>query len=94
MSGLFVRCDGDEECTNGAWLHPQCTTDLRVKSKEELDAIEEWYCEDCVARIKKEDEPRDEEEDGDISEIQIDDEGDDIEVDIAEGDIMDIDQLN
>jgi len=27
---------------------------LRDKSKEELDAIEEWYCEDCVARINRE----------------------------------------
>jgi len=24
--------------------------------KVELDSIEEWYCEDCVARIQKEEE--------------------------------------
>ena len=54
VSELFVKCDGDQECPNGSWLHPQCTSDLRDKSKEELDAIEEWYCEDCVARINRE----------------------------------------
>lgn len=26
---FFVKCDADEECPNGGWLHPQCTTDLR-----------------------------------------------------------------
>jgi len=54
VSELFVKCDGDQECPNGSWLHPQCTTDLRDKSKDELDAIEEWYCEDCIARINRE----------------------------------------
>ena len=54
VSELFVRCDGEQECPNGQWLHPQCTSDLRDKSKEQLDSIEQWYCEDCVARIHKE----------------------------------------
>lgn len=54
ISELFVKCDGDQECPNGSWLHPQCTSDLRDKSKSQLDAIEEWYCEDCVARIQRE----------------------------------------
>jgi hypothetical protein len=40
---------------NGGWLHPQCTTDLSNKSKEEVDLIEEWYCEDCIQRIQNED---------------------------------------
>jgi hypothetical protein len=56
ISELFVKCDGDQECPNGSWLHPQCTSDLRDKSKQELDTIEEWYCEDCVARIQREEE--------------------------------------
>ncbi len=51
-----MKCDGDQECPNGSWLHPQCTSDLRDKSKKELDTIEEWYCEDCVARIQREEE--------------------------------------
>ncbi len=61
VSELFVKCDGDQECPNGSWLHPQCTTDLRSKSKEELDKMEEWYCEDCVLRIRHEEENHDEE---------------------------------
>ena len=56
QSDFFVKCDGDEECPYGGWLHPQCTNDLKDKTREELDAIEEWYCEDCVQRINKEDE--------------------------------------
>ena len=77
VSELFVKCDGDQECPNGSWLHPQCTTDLREKSKEELDTMEEWYCEDCLARIRREEEEHatvhaDEEEDVDI---QLDEEG-------------------
>lgn len=55
-SDLYVKCDGDAECVNGEWLHPQCTTDLKDKSKEELDLIEEWLCEDCVSRAKREEE--------------------------------------
>ena len=51
ISELFVKCDGDQECPNGSWLHPQCTSDLKDMPKAELDSIEEWYCEDCVARI-------------------------------------------
>ena len=54
VSDLFVKCDGEQECPNGSWLHPPCTTDLRHLSKKELDSIEEWYCEDCIARIKRE----------------------------------------
>lgn len=80
MSELFVKCDGDQECANGSWLHPQCTTDLRLKSKAELDSMEEWYCEDCVARIKREDEGLPEEEE----DLEMD-EGD-IEVNIDEQD--------
>ena len=83
ISELFVKCDGDQECPNGSWLHPQCTTDLRDKSKAELDIMEEWYCEDCLARIsREEDEPaNDFEEDQDV-EIEIDDEAQGADVDI------------
>ena len=58
-SELFVKCDGDEECPNGGWVHPQCTTDLSEKSKQELDDIEEYYCEDCRSRIKSEEQEDD-----------------------------------
>ena len=61
ISDLYVKCDGDDECVNGGWVHPQCTEELKNKSKEELDAIEEWYCEECQARIRKEDAEEDEE---------------------------------
>ena len=57
-----MKCDGDDECVNGGWVHPQCTEELKHKSKEELDAIEEWYCEECQVRIKKEDEEVEEEQ--------------------------------
>lgn len=56
ISDLYVKCDGDDECVNGGWVHPQCTEELKHKTKEELDAIEEWYCEECQVRIKREDE--------------------------------------
>ena len=74
ISELFVKCDGDQECPNGSWLHPQCTTDLRDRSKEELDVMDEWYCEDCLARIKREEEEHadGEMEDGDDEEIEVD----------------------
>jgi folate-binding Fe-S cluster repair protein YgfZ len=39
-SDFFVKCDGDDECFNGGWLHPQCTTDLHEMKKEEVDLIE------------------------------------------------------
>ena len=48
ISDFFVKCDGDEECPNGGWVHPHCTTDLKNKTQEEVDNIEEWYCEDCI----------------------------------------------
>ncbi len=87
VSELFVKCDGDQECINGSWLHPQCTTDLCVKTKAELDALEEWYCEDCVARIKREDAPEE------IGDIELDEEVDEIVID-EEDQVMDIDYLN
>ena len=53
---MFVKCDGDEECPNGGWVHPQCVGDLSTKTKEELDELQEYYCDECVSRIKKEEE--------------------------------------
>ena len=52
VSELFAKCDGDEKCPNGGWVHPQCSKDLQSKTKEELDDMDEYYCEDCKARIK------------------------------------------
>ena len=81
VSELFVKCDGDQECPNGSWLHPQCTSDLRDKSKEELDTMEEWYCEDCLARISREEEEQlgeDEEIEVEIEEENHQDAEDDI----------------
>lgn len=51
----MVACEtGEDDCTNGGWVHPQCTNDLCHYSREEIDKIEIWYCEDCRA---KDDEP-------------------------------------
>lgn len=75
----MVKCDGDEECSNGGWVHPQCTTDLKDKSKEDLDNLQEWYCEDCVARIMKEEE-EDNEEQKDENELNYEN-GEDMQVD-------------
>ena len=44
---------------------------MKDKTKEELDAIQEWYCEDCIARIKKEE---DEEKNPDIADVEMDEE--------------------
>ncbi len=55
-SDIYIKCDGDDECPNGGWMHPKCTADLANKSKEDLDELEEWYCEDCVERIRREEE--------------------------------------
>ena len=54
MSDIFVKCDGDDECPNGGWLHPLCTIDLKDKPKEYLDDLDQWYCEDCRERIERE----------------------------------------
>lgn len=54
QSDLFVKCDGDQECPNGSWLHPQCTNELKSLGKDDLDDMEEWYCEECQVRIGRE----------------------------------------
>lgn len=86
MSELFVKCDGEQECPNGSWLHPQCTSDLCDKTKEELDAIEEWYCEDCIARIQREDNelPESEEynENAEMEAIEDGQDADEVEIDL------------
>jgi len=51
FTGYFVGCEGADECINGGWLHPECTTDLRLYSEEQINKIDTWYCEDCVARL-------------------------------------------
>ena len=35
-------------------MHPQCSKDLMDKTKEELDDLDEYYCEDCRTRIQQE----------------------------------------
>ena len=53
LSDIMVACEsGEDVCPNGGWLHPQCTTDLREYSKEQIDYIDIWYCPDCVAQNK------------------------------------------
>lgn len=45
---FMVFCEsGEDHCVNGGWLHPECTRDLAAMSKQEIDAIEIWYCDDC-----------------------------------------------
>lgn len=45
---FMVYCEsGEDNCINGGWLHPECTNDLAHMTKDEIDTIEIWYCEDC-----------------------------------------------
>ena len=41
-------CESEDNCINGGWLHPECTTDLFKMSQEQIDKLDKWYCEDCV----------------------------------------------
>jgi ribosomal protein L37AE/L43A len=45
---------GDEKCVNGGWIHPQCTQDIFNLTKEEIDKIEVWYCQDCKYKLAEE----------------------------------------
>lgn len=49
QSDFMVGCENDEDnCVNGGWLHPECTTDLRNMTREEIEQhVEVYYCEDC-----------------------------------------------
>ena len=49
VTGYFVACESDAACPNGGWLHPECTTDLQHLTKEQIDTMAAWYCEDCRA---------------------------------------------
>lgn len=40
-------------CVNGGWMHPQCTRDLCHLSRDEIDEIDRWYCEDCIDKDKE-----------------------------------------
>ena len=62
VNDFFVKCDGDAECPNGGWMHPQCTNDLKNRTQDELNTIDEWYCEECVERIQHEQREDEEEE--------------------------------
>ena len=47
-SEFFVACEsGEADCPYGGWLHPECTDDLKNRSREEIDNLSEWYCEAC-----------------------------------------------
>ena len=48
QTGCFVMCESEDDCINGGWLHPECTTDLFKMSQEQIDKLDKWYCEDCV----------------------------------------------
>ena len=41
-------CENEDDCINGGWLHPECTSDLVKMSQEQIDKLDKWYCEDCV----------------------------------------------
>ena len=41
ISDIMIGCDsGEEKCPNGGWLHPQCTSDLRDLTKDQIDQID------------------------------------------------------
>ncbi len=64
ISDILVKCDGDADCINKGWMHPCCTTDEAVKgmTQDQLDGLEEWYCEDCKERMRREEEEEEEED--------------------------------
>ena len=78
LTGYFVACESDAACPNGGWLHPECTTDLHHLTKEQIDTIATWYCEDCRAQNLDEGNLADE-EGINLDGISIDDEEDGIE---------------
>lgn len=48
---FYVACDGPN-CENNGWYHWKCIEELRFKTKQELDSMNEWYCPSC--RTKQE----------------------------------------
>lgn len=50
----MVACEnGEDDCPNKGWLHPQCTDDLKHLSMDQIAEIDIWYCMDC----RKKDQP-------------------------------------
>ena len=72
LTGYFVACESDAACPNGGWLHPECTTDLHHLTKEQIDTIATWYCEDCKAQNLHEDGKENEEISDEIDQISLD----------------------
>ena len=51
ISDLMVACEtGEDHCVNGGWVHPQCSKILKNLSDSQIDGIDIFYCEDCVAK--------------------------------------------
>ena len=48
QSEFMVACEtGEDLCPNGGWVHPQCSNELSNLTKEQIDSIDIFYCEDC-----------------------------------------------
>jgi ADP-ribose pyrophosphatase YjhB (NUDIX family) len=55
---------------------------LRDKSKAELDVMEQWYCEDCIVRIQREEAGLNPDEEDLMVEVDDQPEGNDMYVNI------------
>jgi len=48
QSDFMVACEnGEDNCPNSGWVHPQCAEDLRNMTQEQIDQLDVWYCPDC-----------------------------------------------
>lgn len=83
VTGYFVACESDSACPNGGWLHPECTTDLAHLTKEQIDTIAAWYCEEC--REQRLDEG-DADEEGELEDEDEDEDADLISLNEEDGD--------
>ena len=50
QTGYFVMCEAEDDCVNGGWLHPECTSDLFHLTQDEIMNLDKWYCEDCLVK--------------------------------------------
>ena len=57
---LCAACSGGEdECVNGGWYHMKCVPELAALSKDEVENMGDWWCQECLNRMAREDEEED-----------------------------------
>lgn len=40
----MIACEGGDDCPYNNWCHPQCMDDLKNKTQEEIEKLENWVC--------------------------------------------------